>query len=44
VEIANYNSPTKWLVCDGDVSFSQARFEEGEFKDQYVPEAVGAVV
>ncbi len=28
VEIANYYSPTRWLVFDADVSLSQARFSE----------------
>ena len=40
VEFANYYSPTHWLVFDGDVSWSHARFATGE----YVPEAVGVVV
>jgi hypothetical protein len=29
LEISNYYSPTKWLVFDGDLSFSRARFTEG---------------
>ena len=44
VEIANYYSPTKWLVFDGAVSFSRARFSGGDEGGQYVPEAVGTVV
>lgn len=44
VEIANYYSPTKWLVFDGDVSLSQARFVDPEVNGKYVPEAVGTVV
>ena len=44
LEVANYYSPMKWLVFDGDVSFSRARFDEGEFEGLYVPEAVGTVV
>jgi outer membrane receptor protein involved in Fe transport len=44
VEIANYYSPTRWLVFDGDVSRSTARFTEFNPAGQYVPEAVGTVV
>lgn len=44
VEIANYYSPKKWLVFDGDVSFSRARFAEDTGAGLYVPEAVAAVV
>ena len=44
LEVANYYSPLKWLVFDGDVSFSRARFTEGADAGMYVPEAVGAVV
>jgi outer membrane receptor protein involved in Fe transport len=40
VEIANYYSPSRWLVLDADVSLSQARFVHGA----HVPEAVGTVV
>ena len=44
VEIANYYSPTKWLVFDGDVSLSRARFAEDTGAGIYVPEAVNTVV
>src|SRR5450759_1807875 len=44
VEWANYYSPMKWLVFDGDVSWSRARFTEFDPVGQYVPEAVGTVV
>ena len=44
VEIANYYSPTKWLVFDGDVSLSRARFAEDTGAGLYVPEAVNTVV
>ena len=44
VELANYYSPYKWLVFDGDVSWSHARFTEYDPAGQYVPEAVGVVV
>ena len=44
VEFANYYSPTRWLVFDGDVSLSKSRFTTGEVKGMYVPEAVGTVV
>jgi outer membrane receptor protein involved in Fe transport len=45
VEFANYYSPTPWLVFDGDVSWSQARFTgSGDVPGLYVPEAVDMVV
>ena len=44
VEIANYYSPTKWLLFDADLAFSKARFAEFDPVGQYIPEAVGAVV
>jgi outer membrane receptor protein involved in Fe transport len=44
VEIANYYSPTRWLMFDADVSFSTARFTENNAAGPYVPEAVGTVI
>jgi hypothetical protein len=44
VEWTNYYSPAKWLVFDGDVSWSRARFTEFDPVRQYVPEAVGVVL
>jgi outer membrane receptor protein involved in Fe transport len=44
VEIANYYSPTRWLVFDGDVSWSSARFTGADAARSHVPEAVGMVV
>jgi outer membrane receptor protein involved in Fe transport len=44
VELANYYSPKPWLVFDGDLSLSHARFTEFEEAGEFVPEAVGAVV
>ena len=44
VEFANYYSPRRWLVFDGDVSWSQARFTEFNEAGPYVPEAVDVVV
>ncbi len=44
VEWANYYSPVRWLVFDGDVSWSRARFTAFDPVGQYVPEAVGTVV
>jgi outer membrane receptor protein involved in Fe transport len=44
VEIANYYSPYRWLVFDGDVSLSRARFAGLDPAGQFVPEAVGTVV
>ena len=44
VEIANYYSPMKWLVFDGDVSLSRAHFAEDTGGGNFVPEAVNTVV
>ena len=44
VEFANYYSPKPWLVFDGDLSWSRARFSEFNEGGQYVPEAVNTVV
>jgi outer membrane receptor protein involved in Fe transport len=44
VEFANYYSPKSWLVFDGDVSWSQARFTGLADGVNYVPEAVDVVV
>jgi outer membrane receptor protein involved in Fe transport len=44
VEIANYLSPTRWLVFDADVSFSRARFTSPGFEGRFVPEAVNTVM
>ena len=40
VEFANYYSPKPWLIFDGDLSLSRARFVEFDPAGQYVPEAV----
>jgi outer membrane receptor protein involved in Fe transport len=44
VEFANYYAPKPWLVFDGDVSWSQARFAELTDAGSFVPEAVDVVV
>ena len=44
VEFANYYSPYTWLVFDGDLSLSRARFIDAQPEGQYVPEAVNTVV
>jgi hypothetical protein len=44
VELANYYASTPWLVFDGDVSWSHARFSEFNQAAPYVPEAVDVVV
>jgi outer membrane receptor protein involved in Fe transport len=44
IEWANYYRPVKWLVFDGDLSWSRARFTTFDPVGQYVPEAVGTVV
>ena len=44
VEIANYYSPLKWLVFDGDLSLSRAVFTSPGYEGVSVPEAVNTVV
>jgi outer membrane receptor protein involved in Fe transport len=44
IEFANYFSPNRWVVFDGDVSWSRARFLDDRGTGGYVPEAVGVVV
>ena len=44
IEFANYYAPKPWLVFDGDVAWSHARFTEFNEAGQYVPEAVDVVV
>jgi outer membrane receptor protein involved in Fe transport len=44
IEFANYYSPRKWLIFDGDYSWSRARFSEFNPDGPYIPEAVDVVV
>ena len=44
VEFANYYSPKKWLIFDGDLSLSRARFVDFDPAGQFVPEAVNTVI
>jgi hypothetical protein len=44
VEFANYFSPKPWLIFDGDVSLSRARFVDFDPAGQFVPEAVNTVI
>ena len=44
VEWANYYRPLRWLVFDGDLSWSRARFTTFDPAGPYVPEAIGTVV
>jgi len=44
IEFANYYSPKPWLIFDGDLSLSRARFAEFNPAGQFVPEAVNTVV
>ena len=44
VEFANYYSPKPWLIFDGDVSKSQARYSEFNAGGPYIPEAVDLVM
>jgi len=43
-EFANYYSPKPWLIFDGDLSLSRARFVDFDPAGQFVPEAVNTVV
>jgi outer membrane receptor protein involved in Fe transport len=44
VEWANYYRPLNWLVFDGDLAWSRARFTVSDPLGNDVPEAVGTVV
>ena len=44
VEFANYYAPRTWLVFDGDVSWSGARFTDGDPVGPYVPGAAQTVI
>ncbi len=44
IEWTNYYRALAWLVFDGDVAWSRARFTEYDPVGQYVPEAVGTVL
>ena len=44
VEFANYYSPKPWLVFDGDVALSRARFSTPQPDGDFVPEAVRTVI
>ncbi|MFN7983272.1 MAG: TonB-dependent receptor [Vicinamibacterales bacterium] len=44
VEFANYYTPRPWLIVDGDISWSQAHFNDGSALGRDVPGAVQTVV
>ena len=44
IELANYYQPIRWLVFDGDASWSRSRFTVFDPVGPYVPEAVGTVI
>lgn len=44
VEFANYLRPLRWLVVDADVSWSHARFRDGDAAGAYIPGSVETVV
>ena len=44
VEFANYSGPRSWLILDGNVSLSRARFAEFNPAGEFVPDAVNTVV
>lgn len=44
LELANYWTPRPWLIFDGDVSWSRARFTESEPVGNDIPGAVAMVI
>ena len=44
VEFANYYSPRRWLVLDGDLSWSSAHFTDADPVGNYIPGSVETVV
>jgi outer membrane receptor protein involved in Fe transport len=44
LELANYYAPRPWLVLDGDIAWSSARFTKVDPAGDYVPGAVATVV
>jgi outer membrane receptor protein involved in Fe transport len=43
IEWTNYYRPWRWLVFDGDLSWSRARFTASDPAGDHVPDAVGTV-
>jgi hypothetical protein len=44
LELANYYAPRPWLILDGDVSWSRARFTEFDPIGDYIPGSVATVI
>jgi outer membrane receptor protein involved in Fe transport len=44
IEFANYYAPRPWLILDGDVSWSRARFTESGPAGDYIPGSVATVI
>ena len=44
IEFANYYAPRPWLILDGDVSWSSARFTESDPVGDHIPGSVATVV
>ena len=44
IEFANYYAPTRWLIVDGDVAWSRARFTDADPAGAVVPGSVRTVV
>jgi len=44
VEFANYYTPRPWLILDGDVSWSRARFTDFDSAGENIPGSVATVV
>lgn len=44
VELASYYAPRPWLIFDGDVAWSKARFTDPDSVGDHIPGSVGTVV
>ncbi len=44
LEFANYYAPRPWLILDGDISWSRARFTEFDPVGDYIPGSVATVI
>jgi hypothetical protein len=44
IEFANYCAPRPWLILDGDISWSRARFTESDPAGDYIPGSVATVI
>jgi outer membrane receptor protein involved in Fe transport len=44
LEVASYYTPRPWLIFDGDVSMSKARFTDDDPSGRFIPGAVATVI